>query len=66
MTKTGFDITNDDTDMRFYPLLAEIFVDDIIFGGKDSLCKYFANEMNKEFEISMFGGIKFFFGLQVN
>ena len=46
-------------------LLSEIFVDDIIFGGQDTLCKDFANEMNKEFEMSMFGEIKFLVGLQV-
>ena len=46
-------------------LLAEIFVDDIIFGGQNALCKTFANEMKEEFEMSMFGEIKFFVGLQV-
>ena len=44
-------------------LLAEIFVDDIIFGGPNVLYKTFANEMKKEFEMSMFGKIKFFVGL---
>ena len=46
-------------------LLSKIFVDDIIFGGKGALCKYFVDEMKKEFEMSMFGEIKFFVGLQV-
>ena len=46
-------------------LLAEIFVDDIIFGGQNELCKTFADEMMQEFEISMFEEIKFFVGLQV-
>ena len=46
-------------------ILAEIFVDDIIFGGQNELCKAFANEMKKEFEMFMFGEIKFFVGLQV-
>ena len=46
-------------------LLATFFFDDIIFGGQDGLCKAFANEMKKEFEMSMFGEIKFFVGLQV-
>ena len=41
----------------------EIFVDDIIFGVQDTLCKAFANKMKKEFEMSMFGEIKFFVGL---
>jgi hypothetical protein len=39
---------------------------DIIFRGQDALCKAFANEMKKEFEMSMFGEIKFFVGLQVH
>ena len=41
------------------------FVYDIKFGGKEALCKKFADEMKKEFEMSMFGEIKFFVGLQV-
>ena len=44
-------------------LLSEIFVDDIIFGGQDTLCKAFTNEMKQEFEMSMFGEIEFFVGL---
>src|SRR5271156_2672998 len=46
-------------------LIAEIFVDDIIFGGNDMLCKSFSDEMSKEFEMSMFGEIKFFLSLQI-
>ena len=46
-------------------LISEIFVDDIIFGGQDALCKDFANQMKKEFEMSMFGEIQFFVGLRV-
>ena len=46
-------------------IIAKIFVDDIIFGGQDHICKAFADEMQKEFEMSMFGEIKFFLGLQV-
>ena len=45
--------------------MAEIFVDHIIFRGNDDLCKAFAEEMRKEFEMSMFGEIKFFVGLQI-
>ena len=47
-------------------LLVEIFVDDIIFEGHDTLCKIFADEMMKEYEMSMFGEMKFFVGLQIN
>ena len=40
-------------------------MDDIIFGGQDHICKAFVDEMQKEFEMSMFREIKFFLGLQV-
>ena len=46
-------------------LISKIFVDDIIFGGQDALCKDFANQMKQEFEMSIFGEIKFFLRLQV-
>lgn len=45
--------------------LAEIFVDDIIFIGNDALCKSFIDQTRQDFEMSMFGEIKFFVGLQV-
>ena len=41
----------------------QIFVDDTLFTGNDELCKAFAEEMSKEFEMSMFSEIKFFVGL---
>ena len=41
-------------------------MDDIIFGGKEVLSKHFANKMKHEFEMSMFGEIKFFVGLKVH
>ena len=47
-------------------MLAEIIVDDILFKSHDDLCKSFSKEMRKEFEMSMFGEIKFFVGLQVH
>ena len=47
-------------------LIFEIFVDDIIFGGKELLSKYFSDKMKHEFEMSIFGEIKFFVGLQVH
>ena len=46
--------------------LTEIFVDDTLFIGNDDQCKEFSEQMNKEFEISMFGEIKFFVGFQVH
>jgi len=47
-------------------LLSKNFVDDIIFGGQDTLCKAFANEMKQEFEMSMVGEIKLFVVFQVH
>ena len=47
-------------------MISEIFVDDIIFGGKEVLSKDFADKMKHEFEMPMFGEIKFFVGLQVH
>ena len=44
-------------------MLAEIFIDDTLLKGNDDLCKAFLEEMSKEFEMSMFGEIKFFVGL---
>ena len=41
-------------------------MDDIIFGGKEVLRKAFADKMKHEFDMSMFGEIKFFVGLQVH
>ena len=46
-------------------VLAKIFVDDTLFTRNDDLCKEFLEKMNKEFEMSMFGEIKFFVGLQI-
>ena len=46
-------------------VLAEIFVDDTLFTGNDDECKEFLEQMNKEFEMSMFGDIKFFVRLQI-
>ena len=39
-------------------------MDGIIFGGKEVLRKDFTDKMKHEFEMSMFGEIKFFVGLQ--
>ena len=47
-------------------LIVEVSMDDVIFGGNDMLCKTFVDQMSKEFEMSMFGEIKFFIGLQVH
>ena len=71
LVKIGFERTNDNKNLYIKVekgkdiLLSEIFVDDIIFGGQDALCNDFSNQMKHEFEMSMFGEIKFFMGLQV-
>nr|GEZ75213.1 uncharacterized mitochondrial protein AtMg00810-like [Tanacetum cinerariifolium] len=44
-----------------------VYVDDIIFGSTNpDFSKRFANLMKNNFEISMMGKLKFFFGLQVH
>ena len=51
LVKIGFERTDDNSNLYMKIdkdkgiLISEIFVDDIIFGGQDSLCKYFANQM---------------------
>ena len=48
-------------------IIVEICVHDIIFGSdNDHLSKQFAQSMQNEFEISMFGELKFFLGLQIS
>ena len=72
LVKIGFERTNDNNNLYLKKLkgkcilLSKFCIDDIIFGGQDTLCKAFANEMKKEFEMSMFGEIKFFVGTQVH
>ena len=47
-------------------LLVQVYVDDIIFGStNESLCKFFSNLMQSEFEMSMMGELNFFLGLQI-
>jgi hypothetical protein len=41
-------------------------VDDIVFGGSsNSLIARFAEDMSREFEMSMMGELQFFLGLQI-
>jgi len=48
-------------------LVVQIYVDDIIFGSINaSLCKKLSKLMQDEFEMSMMGELKFFFGIQIN
>ena len=69
MTQIGFQRTNDNNNLYVKEgldkkiVLAEIFFDDTVFTRNDDLCKAFAKEMRKEFNMSMFSEIKFFVGL---
>ena len=69
LIKIGFEKTNDNNNIYLKIekgkgiLLAEIFVDDIIFRGPSILCKKKSQEMMNQFEMSMFGKIKLFVGL---
>ena len=71
LVKIGFERTDNNSNLYIKTkkgkgiLLSEFFVDDIIFGGQDALCKDFSNKMKLEFEMSIFGEIKFFVGLQI-
>jgi hypothetical protein len=43
-----------------------VYVDDIVFGGScHSLVARFAEDMSKEFEMSMLGELQFFLRLQI-
>ena len=72
LVKIGFEKTVDNNNLYIKEekgkdvLISEIFIDYIIFGGKYALCKDFIDQMKNEFEMSMFGEIKFFVGLQVH
>jgi hypothetical protein len=46
-------------------LIVQVYVDDIVFGGSSySLVARFAEDMSKEFEMSMIGELQFFLRLQ--
>lgn len=47
-------------------LILVVYVDEIIFGGNEEICKKFAEEMQNEFEMSIFWEIAFFLGLQIS
>jgi hypothetical protein len=47
-------------------LIVQVYVDDIVFGGSShSLIARFAEDMSKEFEMSMMGELHFFLGLRI-
>ena len=47
-------------------MIAQIYVDDIVFGGmSDQMVQHFVKQMQSEFEMSLVGELTFFLGLQV-
>src|ERR1044072_6624186 len=47
-------------------MIAQIYVDDIVFGGmSDNMVQHFVAQMKSEFEMSLVGELNFFLGLQV-
>jgi hypothetical protein len=47
-------------------LIVQIYVDDIVFcGSSHDLLAKFADEMSREFEMSMMGELQYFLGLQI-
>jgi hypothetical protein len=47
-------------------LIVHVYVDGIVFGGSsNSLVARFAEDMSREFEMSMMGELQFFLGLQI-
>lgn len=70
LIKLGFYKGIDDSNLYFKIdndniLIVEVFVDDIIFGRDDDLCKKFVDDIQKEFEMSMICDMKLFLGLQI-
>ena len=48
-------------------IIIQVYVDDIIFGSDDErLSQQFAKDMQKEFEMSLLGALKFFLGVQIS
>jgi hypothetical protein len=47
-------------------LIVQVYVDDIVFGGSSNfLVARFAEDMSREFEMSMMGELQLFLGLQI-
>jgi hypothetical protein len=47
-------------------LIEQVYMDDIVFGGSsNSLVARFAEDMNRELEMSMMLELQFFLGLQI-
>ena len=69
LTKDGFKRGFTDTTLfiqkdKNYFVVAQIYIDDIVFGAtNDSLTQSFADKMKKMFEMSMVGELTYFLGL---
>jgi hypothetical protein len=67
----GFDMGKVDQTLFLFKqsrdiLIVQVYVDDIVFcGSSNSLVARFANDMSREFEMSMMGKLQFFLGLQI-
>jgi hypothetical protein len=67
----GFEMGKDDKTLFLLRqgadiLIVQVYVDDIVFGGSShSLVERFAEDMSKEFKMSMMGELQFFIGLQM-
>ncbi|PNX59534.1 putative gag-pol polyprotein, partial [Trifolium pratense] len=47
-------------------MIAQIYVDDIVFGGmSEKMVQHFVQQMQSEFEMSLVGELTYFLGLQV-
>ncbi|KAK2402513.1 putative mitochondrial protein [Trifolium repens] len=47
-------------------IIAQIYVDDIVFGGmSDAMVQHFVQQMQSEFEMSLVGELTYFLGLQI-
>ncbi|WVZ88947.1 hypothetical protein U9M48_035414 [Paspalum notatum var. saurae] len=71
LLKSGFVMGSEDKTLFLLSrggdtLIVMIYVDDIIFGGSShALVSSFAEQMSREFEMSLMGELQFFLGLQI-
>src|ERR1044072_8017197 len=64
--KGGIDKTLFVKNDRRILMIAQIYVDDIVFGGmSDKMVQHFVQQMKSEFEMSLVGELSYFLGLQV-
>lgn len=64
--KGGIDKTLFVKDVEGKIMIAQIYIDDIVFGGmSDKMVKTFVDQMQSEFEMSLIGELTYFLGLQV-